>query len=1093
MHTAVAETANDLGERVSANEPGWVLEVNMRVLCFAALLLGLALPQAVLAQPAFDCDDAPALPMVDGNVVGDSYANVSSGEGAGFGDIIGDTSTVGLDSDADGNLVLGLRSGDGMTCTAFDTAVVVYFDSVPGTGVAGTSMLNDTGDLGRAAISGMSMAGDTADLDFPSGFSADFALVIEASGANLFALQNASPHTHVGTLSHAPTMGFGTACQREIGGFSLSDLGTQAGNPVKWFATLINPMNAFRSNEFAGVTSAEATNIGASAHTMDPGDFNELRSVPGEAAFRGGFFHEDFATFDASGFAPAPVCGQLDSDSWVVAGMSDPDFDFGDVATSGDHARGTSGGGESGGGVYAFGHAPGLVAFGAQPTGSDFTPGSFTLRVLNDSGSEIEAVSIGTELAILNNATRATEIAVSYSLDDNTYTDLAMLSFTTPAAADSAGWTTRYHDESAVGLSIADGEYFYVRWTATEAGGSGSRDEFGIDSVTLRPTYALCGNGTLDPGEACDAGAMNGASTCGCQNDCTFAAMGTACSAGDLGACDAVDTCDGAGACTENFATGECRAAAGPCDVAEMCDGSSVACPADGVAAMGTVCLAASGDCDVADVCDGTTTACAPLVAAAGTECRAAAGTCDVAEVCDGTATACPADVVLAAATECRGSVGDCDVAEVCDGTSGLCPADVVVAAGMECRASADLCDAAEVCDGSGGACPADTFAAAGTECRASAGDCDVAEVCDGSGAACPADVIAPAMTECRASAGDCDVAEMCDGSSTACPADVVAPAATECRASAGDCDVAEMCDGTNAACPADVMAPAMTECRPSAGDCDVAETCDGASSACPADAVAPAMTECRASAGDCDVAEMCDGTNTACPVDALAASGTECRASAGDCDVAESCDGMAADCPADAMAADGTACANGTACDGAEMCMGGSCEMGTAIDCDDGDICTADMCTEPAGTCDNAPIMGCCTMDADCDDSDPATMDVCASNRCENNPIMDAGVPDAGVDGGMVAMDAGMDVDAGMMPVDAGIDADGGVQSDGGVESDAAVSSDASTGMDAGSEVDAGGESGGSGGGCSTGGTSGPLSLPLLLLALGLVRRRRR
>eukprot|EP00754_Rhynchopus_humris_P008880 Rhum_TRINITY_DN13862_c0_g1::Rhum_TRINITY_DN13862_c0_g1_i1::g.65126::m.65126 len=105
--------------------------------------------------------------------------------------------------------------------------------------------------------------------------------------------------------------------------------------------------------------------------------------------------------------------------------------------------------------------------------------------------------------------------------------------------------------------------------------------------------------------------------------------------------------------CTEQFraAGTKCRAALDTCDVAEACDGASSACPADAVAAAGTVCRAAvAGGCDVAETCDGVSTACPfDVIAAAGTVCRAAvAGGCDVAETCDGASNTCPTDVVIA-------------------------------------------------------------------------------------------------------------------------------------------------------------------------------------------------------------------------------------------------------------------------------------------------------------------------------------------------------------------------------------------------------------------------------------------------------------
>lgn len=63
---------------------------------------------------------------------------------------------------------------------------------------------------------------------------------------------------------------------------------------------------------------------------------------------------------------------------------------------------------------------------------------------------------------------------------------------------------------------------------------------------------ASCGDGALDPGETCDAGAANGQPDSCCTADCEVQPAGTT-----------------------------CRPAIGACDTAEVCDGSAATCPAD--------------------------------------------------------------------------------------------------------------------------------------------------------------------------------------------------------------------------------------------------------------------------------------------------------------------------------------------------------------------------------------------------------------------------------------------------------------------------------------------------------------------------------
>ncbi|HEY3354648.1 MAG TPA: kelch repeat-containing protein [Polyangia bacterium] len=150
--------------------------------------------------------------------------------------------------------------------------------------------------------------------------------------------------------------------------------------------------------------------------------------------------------------------------------------------------------------------------------------------------------------------------------------------------------------------------------------------------------------------------------------------------------------------------------------------------------------------------------------------CRAAAGPCDAADLCTGSAAACP-DARMPAGTVCRAAAGVCDAPETCDGTSVTCPADAKKVAGTVCRAAIGLCDLAETCNGTSVDCPADALKAAGTTCRAAADPtCDVAETCSGTSAACPPDTVLPPSTVCRAATGPEDRPEYCTGLSGVCP-----------------------------------------------------------------------------------------------------------------------------------------------------------------------------------------------------------------------------------------------------------------------------------------------------------------------------------
>jgi len=66
--------------------------------------------------------------------------------------------------------------------------------------------------------------------------------------------------------------------------------------------------------------------------------------------------------------------------------------------------------------------------------------------------------------------------------------------------------------------------------------------------------------------------------------------------------------------------------------------------------------------------------------------------------------------------------------------------------------------------------------------------------------------------------------------------------------------------------------------------------------------------------------------------------------------------------------------CDDGNTCNGSEVCVSGACLPGTAMNCDDGDPCTADGCDPTTGTCTHAP----------CDDGNPCNgTETCDATGC--------------------------------------------------------------------------------------------------------------
>ena len=145
---------------------------------------------------------------------------------------------------------------------------------------------------------------------------------------------------------------------------------------------------------------------------------------------------ENFNAFDGSGFSPTPSSGQLDSDSFVAQGFSDGGLDFGVTNTTGDFARDASAGGVSTGGIYSFETSTGDFSLGVQPIGTDFTPGSFIARYVNDTGGLIDDFNVEYEIKVYNDQDRSNNFNLSYASSSTCETDPDPLTFTAVSEAD---------------------------------------------------------------------------------------------------------------------------------------------------------------------------------------------------------------------------------------------------------------------------------------------------------------------------------------------------------------------------------------------------------------------------------------------------------------------------------------------------------------------------------------------------------------------------------------------------------------------------------------------------------------------------------
>lgn len=200
--------------------------------------------------------------------------------------------------------------------------------------------------------------------------------------------------------------------------------------------------------------------------------------------------------YNGAGFAPTPGAGQLDSDAWRVTGLSDGSVQFGATQTSGDFARGYNSTGVTTGGLYAFGGTATDRTFGVQPTGSDFTPGVVTLMAINNSGSDADSIEFAYTLYVRNNATRGNYFRPYYSFDNSAYTSLPTMNYTSQAAISGLAWLS-FQLDTVLPVSWFSGDTLYLQWRSDDVSGGGSRDEFGLDNISLT---ALTGDTSINTG-----------------------------------------------------------------------------------------------------------------------------------------------------------------------------------------------------------------------------------------------------------------------------------------------------------------------------------------------------------------------------------------------------------------------------------------------------------------------------------------------------------------------------------------------------------------------------------------------------------------
>lgn len=253
-----------------------------------------------------------------------------------------------------------------------------------------------------------------------------------------------------------------------------------ANNPaVTWEGTHTYNNEATGSNDcsdFNGTWAWASTNWGELTGTFQSdGNCNPVTEL----------LNEDFTGYTGTGFSPGATGTDLDSNIFICTGASSGAVAYGDTKTGGDYGRGTSNGDVSSGGIYAFDtDGAGDMSYGVQPTSNDFTPSTFEVRILNTTGAALSNFTVSYDIKVNNNEPRSNSYNFGYSNDNATFTAVAALDYTSPAAADALGFVT-IPRTTTITTTVADGAYLYLQFSSDDVSGSGSRDEFGLDNLVV--------------------------------------------------------------------------------------------------------------------------------------------------------------------------------------------------------------------------------------------------------------------------------------------------------------------------------------------------------------------------------------------------------------------------------------------------------------------------------------------------------------------------------------------------------------------------------------------------------------------------------
>lgn len=569
---------------------------------------------------------------------------------------------------------------------------------------------------------------------------------------------------------------------------------------------------------------------------------------------------------------------------------------------------------------------------------------------------DVDAAQADTPDVAISDADAAAPDAEDSTANDGELPDALNPDTSDTADADAADPDTAVSPDVAPDLGLADAEDAAVDASPADA-------DSGADTEVSTDADAVDGGSGPGPVLACDA-----------DHPCT------------VGVCDPLaHVCVG---CVTTFdcATGEacqehaCVAAAW-CNSDIACKATQQVCDVDSGACVD--CLTPS-DCGDAQVCAGHKCVDAP-------SCKSSKDCAAVCDVTAGVCVGCLKDTDCAANAYCGGDY-QCKP-DLCTGAA--CAGDQV----FVCLANGSGFAPATSCD--------DALSCTTDVCAVGEGCVHLANsaTCSDGSACTEADVCADG--QCSGTPVDCADDNTCTlDSCSATDGCSHAPAPGPCDdglpCTAGDDCAGGLCIGTTASCD-DGMACTADSCDLASGcthtatetaSCSDGDACTGG------DHCAAGLCASTGTLG-CDDLDPC--TSDSCAVDSgcihTAAAVTPCD------------DGSL--CTEDDACAEGKCVGSSVACDDGDLCTQNDCDAGAgclypAIACDDGNPCTDDDCdlavgctaTANGAPCDDGDL--CTTSDScvasacsgagalNCDDANACTLDLCAATGCTHSAVTD-------------------------------------------------------------------------------------------------------